>query len=315
MIPQKVTPVDNKSIAKPTMKVVNEEERLEALHSYQVLDTPAEPSLDALTRLAALICGTPISLVTLVDAERQWFKSNLGLEAVQQTPRNVAFCQHAMFTDKGVYEVKNATEDPLFRHNPLVTDEPSIRFYAGAPLLTPDGLPLGTLCTLHTEPHELTPHQREALTILAKEVSVHLELRRTQLLLEQEKLKLEGLLKMANDSAQALYMGSRNEIFVKHEQKLQRVRITDINYIEALGDYVNIYTNTERLTIYTTMKDMESKLPARTFVRVHRKYIVQLEKLSAIEGDVIVVDGLKGGVEIPIGLSYRAGLMSRLNLI
>ncbi|WP_054410788.1 GAF domain-containing DNA-binding protein [Hymenobacter sp. DG25A] len=297
------------------MKVVNEEARLEALHSYQVLDTPPEPSLDALTRLAALICGTPISLVSLVDAERQWFKSNLGLEAKQQTPRNMAFCQHAMFTEKDVYEVKNATEDPLFQDNPLVTDEPSIRFYAGAPLLTPEGFPLGTLCTLHTEPHELTTQQREALVILAKEVSMHLELRRTQLLLEQEKQKLEGLLKMANDSAQALYMGSRNEIFVKHEQKLLRVKITDINYIEALGDYVNIHTTTERLTIYTTMKDIESKLPARTFVRVHRKYIVQLDKINSIEADAVMIDGSKGALEIPIGQSYRAGLMGRLNLI
>ncbi|WP_052430580.1 GAF domain-containing DNA-binding protein [Hymenobacter sp. DG25B] len=315
MIPYKASASETGLPAAPTMKVVSEEERLEALHSYQVLDTPPEPSLDALTRLAAIICGTPISLVSLVDAERQWFKSNLGLEATPETPRNMAFCQHAMFTEKGVYEVNNATEDPLFQNNPLVTDEPSIRFYAGAPLLTPEGIPLGTLCTLHTEPHALSVQQREALTILAREVSMHLELRRTQLLLEQEKQKLEGLLKMANDSAQALYMSSRNEIFVKHEQKLQRVKITDINFIEALGDYVNIHTITERLTIYTTMKDIESKLPTRTFLRVHRKYIVQLDKINSIEADAVIIDGPKGGLEIPIGQSYRAGLMGRLNLI
>ncbi|MFC7666846.1 GAF domain-containing protein [Hymenobacter humi] len=125
--------------ADATLRQVNEPERLEALHTYQILDTDPEQVFNDLTQLAAFICGTPMSLVSLLDGERQWFKAKVGL-AARETPREHAFCQYAMRADD-VYEVPDAAADSRFAENPLVTGEPNIRFYAGAPLLSPEGQP------------------------------------------------------------------------------------------------------------------------------------------------------------------------------
>ncbi|UOQ72644.1 GAF domain-containing protein [Hymenobacter cellulosilyticus] len=248
------------SITPQSLRDARETDRLEALRNYQILDTPPEEVFDDLAKLAACICGTPISLVSLIDADRQWFKANVGLEGVESTEREISFCQHAMFgTD--IYEVEDAGKDPLFSSNPLVVNDPGIRFYAGAPLMTPDGQPLGTLCAIDRVPRRLTEQQREALRILAREVVAHLELRRARLQLEQEQRKLDGLLRMANDAADSLYMVSRNELFIKQDHKLVRVSAADIRYVEALGDYVNIYAGRDRHTVYSTMKELETKLP------------------------------------------------------
>ncbi|RPD49766.1 GAF domain-containing protein [Hymenobacter sediminis] len=305
---------------KPALRRAEEAARLEALRNYQILDTPSETAFDDLVRLAAYICGTPISLVSLIDAERQWFKARVGLD-VQSTARNLAFCQHAILSDQ-VYEVEDATQDPLFQQNDLVTGEPNIRFYAGAPLITPDGQALGTICTIDTVPRRLTEEQRDALRILAREVVSHLELRRARIQLEEEKHKLEGLLRMANDTAESFYLnGGQNEIFIKQDHKLLRVSTADIRYVEALGDYVNIYSGRERYTVYSTMKELEAKLPIRDFARVHRKYIVRLDRIIAIENDAVIVEAGRSAEQatsvlpVPIGNSYKAGLLSRLNLI
>ncbi|OON66737.1 GAF domain-containing DNA-binding protein [Hymenobacter sp. CRA2] len=292
----------------------SELERLEALQAYQVLDTSPEADFDALTRLAAYICGTPISLISLVDSHRQWFKANYGLGGVTETPREYSFCQHAMVGTE-IYEVEDATTNPLFSTNPLVTEDPNIRFYAGAPLVTPDGQPLGALCTIDTKPRHLTPEQRDALQILAREVVSHLELRRARIQLEQERAKLEGLLRMANDAATSMYStGRSNEIFVKQDHKLIRLNTENISYLEALGDYVNIHAAGERYTVYTTMKDMLTRLPPRDFARVHRKYIVRIGSIVAIDGDSLIVDGGRDS-SVPIGNSYKGELMGRLNLV
>ena len=154
----------------------NEDQRLQALQLYKVLDTSAEKSFDDLTRLAANVCETPISLVSLIDEKRQWFKSRHGLAATE-TRREIAFCAHAILSDE-VMVVEDALEDPRFSKNELVTGEPGIRFYAGAPLTVGDNLNLGTLCVIDTEPKHLSDKQIETLGLLRDAVVTQLELKR-----------------------------------------------------------------------------------------------------------------------------------------
>lgn len=154
----------------------NETERLRALRSYKILDTKPEERFDDLTQLTALICGVPISLISLIDADRQWFKSRFGLP-VEETPRTQAFCTHAIM-QPGMFVVSDASHDARFADNPLVTGDPHIRFYAGAPLATHDGHLIGTLCVIDREPHTLTPAQTQALEILSRMVIANIEFRR-----------------------------------------------------------------------------------------------------------------------------------------
>lgn len=144
----------------------NEAQRLQALHALQVLDSAPEPAFDALVQAASLVCGVPISLVSLVDGHRQWFKASVGLPGVAETPRESAFCAHALHSD-GLLEVPDAVADPRFADNPLVLGDPGIRFYAGAPLVLRNGYRVGTLCVIDREPRTLTEHQRAVLRQLS----------------------------------------------------------------------------------------------------------------------------------------------------
>src|ERR1035438_2354725 len=154
----------------------NEKKRLKVLWQYEVLDTVPEEVFDELTELAARICEAPIALISLVDENRQWFKSKVGV-TVSETSRDVSFCAYAI-AQSDLFIVPDATQDKRFASNPLVTSEPKIRFYAGAPLITPDGHALGTLCVIDKVPRELRPEQQQALRILARHVVSQLELRR-----------------------------------------------------------------------------------------------------------------------------------------
>ncbi len=154
----------------------NEIQRLKVLWEYDVLDTVPEAVFDELTELAAKICDAPIALISLIDEKRQWFKSKVGI-SVQETSRDISFCAHAI-QGEDLFIVPDATRDPRFAGNPLVKSAPQIRFYAGAPLITPDGHALGTLCIIDQKPRQLRPEQKRALLILARHVMTQLELRR-----------------------------------------------------------------------------------------------------------------------------------------
>src|SRR4051794_22680633 len=154
----------------------DENERIAALQSYGILDTPPEAEFDDVARLAAQVCETPIALITLVDDRRQWFKAEIGL-GLRETPLGASICAKAIL-QPGLFNVPDATKDRRFRFNPLVIGEPRLRFYAGVRLETPAGLPLGTLCVLDVRPRTLSEAQGFALTTLARQVMAQLELRR-----------------------------------------------------------------------------------------------------------------------------------------
>lgn len=154
----------------------NEVKRLKVLWQYDVLDTVPEEVFDNLTDLAAHICEAPVAMISMVDENRQWFKARVGT-SVKETTRDISFCAHAILNDD-LLVISDATKDPRFSDNPLVTGSQKIRFYAGAPLVTPDGHALGTLCVLDKKPRKLRPEQQQALRVLAHHVVSQLELRR-----------------------------------------------------------------------------------------------------------------------------------------
>lgn len=156
--------------------------RVAALDRYAILDTEPEQAFDDLVVLAAYVCRTPIAMLSLVDDHRQWFKSKVGVE-IRETPREISFCAHAI-QQQNLFIVPDTRNDARFRDNPMVLDEPHIRFYAGAPLINEDGFALGTLCVVDRQPRELDEAQKEALRSLSRLALGQMELRQNLRLLK-----------------------------------------------------------------------------------------------------------------------------------
>ncbi|MFD2145630.1 PAS domain S-box protein [Mucilaginibacter antarcticus] len=206
-------------------KEISEADRLKALHNYNILDSISEKDFDRLTKLASLICDTPISLISLIDKERQWFKSNVGID-VKETPRNLAFCLHTI-NDTTIFQVEDATKDERFKNNILVTGDPGIRFYAGCPLIDNDGFALGTLCVIDRKPKVLTESQREALAILAEEAIALIIERRSK----QEVKQFDHLFSLTDD---LICIANTNGYFKKINPAFEKVLGWDKAYLLAI---------------------------------------------------------------------------------
>jgi signal transduction histidine kinase len=201
------------SIAAPLS--VNEPQRLQALASYDILDTPFEGDFDDIARMAAMICDAPIAVVNLIDQGRQWFKAEVGL-GVRETPIDSSICAYAILQPE-LFEVADTLLDPRFVGNPLVTGDPHLRFYAGAPLKTPDGYQLGTVCVLGYQPRQLDARQREALLALSRQTMALMELRRAVRAAEAAQKQLRRLVTTAgHDLRQPLQLISLNMEMARH---------------------------------------------------------------------------------------------------
>lgn len=249
----------------------NEESRLRKLYELGILDTLEEQAYDDLTRLAAEICGTPIALVSLIDRDRQWFKSHYGLD-VRETPRDVAFCAHAILGDD-VFVVDESSKDDRFCDNPLVTGEPHVEFYAGAPLIMSDNNKLGTLCVIGHKARTLSNAQKDALTTLARQVVSQLELRLKIKELEVLDDAKDEFISMVNHELRtpltALY-GSLSLLLNNKANLLeeQQCQLIDISYrnggrlLSLVNDILDIAKfesgkielNMERLNIHDVLK-------------------------------------------------------------
>ncbi len=242
--------------------VLDEEtRRLQILQSYQLVDTAPEPAFDDIVKIAALICGTPIALVTLVAEDRQWFKARVGMES-SQTPRDQSFCAHAIRNPSRIMEVQDASQDPRFMHNPLVVGEPGIRFYAGAPLLSPSGVAMGTVCVIDRVARELTPAMAQGLQALARQAGELLALRRAnsdletlnqsvmemQVELEQYQIQLEtenAVLAKANPMDAATGLNNQSTFEQQLAQELNRLERNQSRMVLLLADidYFSVYTS------------------------------------------------------------------------
>jgi diguanylate cyclase (GGDEF)-like protein len=220
----------------------NESQRLAALHLYDVLDTARERAFDDITKLAAYICDVPVALVSFVDEDRQWFKSKVGLEFTQ-TPRSISFCAHAILQPGELMVVHDASRDARFSDNPMVTGEPNVRFYAGAPLISMDGQPLGTLCVLDKVPRELDAMMEDSLKALARQVVAQLELRRA----------LDQLARHAEEQEQR-----------QRELEAYQNRLEDINLVLARQSATDALTGLENRRAFDRVLNEESSRTERS---------------------------------------------------
>ena len=200
----------------------NENQRLKVLRGYGLLDSLTEAEFDRITELASIVCDVPISLVSLIDEKRQWFKSEHGL-GVKETPRELAFCGHAIMGE-GVFEVQDALKDERFEKNELVTGYPHIRFYAGQPLIDPNGFALGTLCVIDKKPKQLTAAQKKALELMSQQVMVLITERRQK----QELESFEKLFQLSND---LICIANQEGFFIKVNPSFEKLLGWDTQWL------------------------------------------------------------------------------------
>ncbi len=187
------------------MKIYNEEERINDLLSYFIMDTAPEQELDDIAQIASAVCSTPVGLISFIDKERQWFKSTYGYE-IENMPRQVSFCQHTLAKPDDLLIVEDPLKDDRFVDSPLVVYDPKVRFYAGAPLVTPSGNVLGTICVLDNKPNSLNETQLLAMQNLAKQVMKFLNARKI-ILLQKENIasNIEKLKKLSDQAPGVIF--------------------------------------------------------------------------------------------------------------
>lgn len=265
----------------------NEAKRLEALKAYKILDTLPEKELDDIARLASEICGTPISLITLIDKERQWFKANVGMDGTE-TPRDTSFCQYTIMGND-VYEVTDALNNSIFAENPFVLGDPNVRFYAGAPLITPDGFNLGALCVIDRVPKKLSEEQKKSLQGLARFVISQFELRRAK----QETENVKGRYhKMIENAGDIIYTSDSTGRF---------------QYVSHAVTKIIGYTPEE-----ITGKHFDDLIPDDWKEGVHYFYLKQFKSQTAetsLEFQIITKDGQRKWVEQNVVIQREAGIV------
>lgn len=255
-----------------------ENERLDQLRSYKILDTIPELDYDSITELASTICQTKVSLITFIETDRQWFKSKVGIE-IENAPREYSFCAHAILQPQEISVFDNLNLDQRFKDNPFVKSGPKFNFYAGVPLVTDDNLPLGTLCVLDYEPKQLSDQQLDALKKLARQVMSLLNLRKTKIALEEKQKTIENQL------------AYQNSIFHAIPGILMVVDL-DGNYLEVVSGKNEDLLFPSELILNKNFKDILPKDIAEESLSVLEK-LKQGETFGLMEYALITIGGKK----------------------
>lgn len=289
---------------------LNEKERLNKLLSYHILDTPEENDFDELVNLASSICKTPISLISLIDDKRQWFKAHFGL-AERETPKEISFCQHAIKKEE-LFVVSDALLDARFKENPLVTGHPDIRFYAGMPLTTTDGYNLGTLCVIDTKPRILNDEQKDALKIISKQVTKQLDLK-----LSYQNIKNYNELLEEKQTELKEANATKDKIFsiVAHDLRAPLRNIKDIldmynsgeldmkefsNFIKLISDKVNNTTEMLENLLSWAKSQLKNSRPNISSFFINELLIKELNKhkKAAEEKGIYLKTAFNNNIEI-----------------